>query len=145
MNSVPHVPLARDAPVHNLGNIEIQQERETALAEEFYKWRKIWYSTIVKCVISMLSCEPYGLEKLRTHGLAIWVSERAEYGNIEMSRMELMDRAERGKWKWDSDGWDEATAFRVSYSRDRLDTLADAALIDRIHKAGTVGLPYRDA
>jgi hypothetical protein len=93
--------------------VEIQSERETYMMEEFYKWRKIWYSTIVKCVISMLSCEPYGLEKLKSHGLAIWISERAEYGNLSASKEELRARAEARNWQWDIDWWEEATAFKV--------------------------------
>lgn len=61
----------------------------------------------------MLSCEPYGLEKLKSHGLAIWISERAEYGNLSASKEELRARAEARNWQWDIDWWEEATAFKV--------------------------------
>lgn len=87
--------------------------KEIAMMEEFYKWRKIWYSTIVRCTISMLSCESYGLEKLRTHGLAIWVGERAGYENLEASKLDIQGRATKNKWKWNINNWHEATAFKV--------------------------------
>ncbi|KAG9057838.1 hypothetical protein FS842_003600 [Serendipita sp. 407] len=97
---------------------EIHQEKETAMIEEYYKWRKIWYPTIVKCVFSMLSCEPYGTDKLRSHGLAIWVGERAEYNQLDTYQADLRDRAERNKWtKWNPEWWNEATAFTIGYVR----------------------------
>lgn len=102
-----------DAPTHNLMNYEVDRVKENAMMEDFYKWRKIWYSTIVRCIISMLSCEPYGLEKLKTHGLAIWVGERAEYGNLEASKLDIQERATRNKWKWNGNNWHEATSFKV--------------------------------
>lgn len=85
--------------------------------EEFYNWRKIWYNTITKCTISMLSCEPYGLDKLRTHGLAIWVSERTEYSNLDASKAYISERAARNKWQWNPDWWAEATSFKIEYAR----------------------------
>lgn len=122
-------PSAYSVPLHNLTNVIVQQERETAMVEEFFKWRKIWYPTIVKCIISMLSCEQYGLEKLRTHGLAIWVSERAEYNSLDVCQRELQEKSERKKWSRNPDWWVEATAFKIGYIRmvpwDQLTTMLE--------------------
>ncbi|PVF99890.1 hypothetical protein CPB86DRAFT_266663 [Serendipita vermifera] len=87
------------------------------MMEEFYKWRKIWFSTIVKSTLSMLSCEQYGMEKLKTHGLAIWVSERLEYDNLQASKAEISQRATKHNLPWDVAWWNEATAFKVAYVR----------------------------
>ncbi|KAG8836101.1 hypothetical protein FRC17_010034 [Serendipita sp. 399] len=109
-------------------HVELQQEKETAMIEEYYKWRKIWYPTIVKCIFSMLSCEPYGTDKLRTHGLAIWVSERAEYNQLDVYNADLRDRAGRNKWtKWNPDWWNEATAFKTLCPPNKLRIVAFVA------------------
>lgn len=111
-----YAAVAFGAPTHNLAYIEVQREKESAMMEEFYNWRKIWYNTITKCAISMLSCEQYGLEKLRTHGLAIWVSERAEYSNLDASKAYISERAPGSEWKWNVDWWAEATSFKVRFT-----------------------------
>ena len=105
--------VAFGAPSHNLAHIEVQREKESAMMEEFHNWRKIWYNTITKCTISMLSCEPYGVDKLRTHGLAIWVSERTVYSNLDASKAYISERSAKNKWAWNADNWPEATSFKV--------------------------------
>lgn len=100
-------------PSHNLGHIEVQREKELAMMEKFCDWREIWYKTITKCTLSKLLCEPKGMNKLRTHGLAIWVSRRADYGNLDDSKAYLHERAPRNEWTWNEDWWAEATAFKV--------------------------------
>jgi hypothetical protein len=111
----PYTAVAHGAPTHNLAHIEIQREKESAMMEEFYNWRKIWYNTITKCTISMLSCELYGLDKLKTHGLAIWVSERSEYSNLNAFQADIRERAAKHNWAWNADWWSEATAFKVNH------------------------------
>jgi hypothetical protein len=55
------------------------------------------------------------MDKLKTHGLAIWVSERHEYGNLQASKAEISQRAAKHNLPWSADWWNEATAFKVSW------------------------------
>lgn len=106
------------APTHNLSHLEIQQEKEQAMTEDFCNWTTIWYKTLVKCTLSKLLCEPQGWNKLKTHGLAIWVSRRSDYSDLDESKAYISAKASRnGSASWDSDRWTAATSFKIEYSR----------------------------